>query len=74
MPPPILLHRNKLGLSPFDFILNENLKLAKQYLQLGDYQIQEVCFLSGFNNATHFIRAFKNEFGITPKVFQKKRK
>jgi AraC-like DNA-binding protein len=53
-----------------EFILNERLKLAKQYLQTGDFQIQEVCFMSGFNNATYFIRAFKNEFGITPKVFQ----
>ncbi|EKB47412.1 AraC family transcriptional regulator [Cecembia lonarensis] len=60
----------ELGLSPMEFILKERLKLAKQYLQLGDYQVQEVCFMSGFNNTTYFIRAFKNEFGVTPKVFQ----
>lgn len=62
--------KNELGLSPMEFILNERLKLARQYLQTGDFQIKEVCFMSGFNNATYFIRAFKNEFGITPKVFQ----
>lgn len=60
----------ELGLSPMEFILKERLRLAKQYLQLGDYQVQEVCFMSGFNNTTYFIRAFKNEFGVTPKVFQ----
>ncbi len=60
----------ELGLSPMDYILKERLKLARQYLQLGRYQVQEVCFMSGFNNITYFIRAFKNEFGVTPKVFQ----
>jgi AraC-like DNA-binding protein len=60
----------ELGLSPMEYILKERLKLAKNYLQLANYQIQEVCFMSGFNNITYFIRAFKNEFGVTPKVFQ----
>ncbi|WP_291785557.1 AraC family transcriptional regulator [Cecembia sp.] len=60
----------ELGLSPMEYILKERLKLARQYLQMGDYQVQEVCFMSGFNNITYFIRAFKNEFGVTPKVFQ----
>ena len=60
----------ELGLSPIDYVLKERLKLAKQYLQLANYKIQEVCFMSGFNNITYFIRAFKSEFGVTPKVFQ----
>ncbi|WP_296701683.1 helix-turn-helix domain-containing protein [Algoriphagus sp.] len=51
-------------------MLHERLKLAKQYLQLGKYQIQEVCYMSGFRNITYFIRAFKQEFGLTPKVYQ----
>jgi AraC-like DNA-binding protein len=62
--------KQELGLSPTEFIVKERLGLAKQYLKTGDFQIQEVCFMSGFNNITYFIRAFKNEFGITPKVFQ----
>jgi AraC-like DNA-binding protein len=40
-------------------------------LQQGDFQIQEVSAMSGFNNNTYFIRAFKQEFGCTPKVFSK---
>ena len=62
--------KNELGLSPMEYLLKERLKLAKQYLQIGSYQIQEVCFMAGFNNSTYFIRAFKQEFGMTPKVFQ----
>lgn len=62
--------KNELGMSPMEFILKERLKLARQYLKMGSYQIQEVCFMAGFNNITYFIRAFKSEFGMTPKVFQ----
>lgn len=62
--------KQELGLSPMEFILKERLNLAKQCLNSGGFQIQEVCFMSGFNNTTYFIRAFKNEFGVTPKVFQ----
>ncbi len=60
----------ELGLAPMEYILKERLNLAKQYLQSAHYQIQEVCLLAGFNNTTYFIRAFKQEFGCTPKVFQ----
>lgn len=60
----------ELGLSPMEFVLKERLNLAKNYLRMANYQIQEVCFMSGFNNITYFIRAFKGEFGMTPKVFQ----
>ncbi|MEN2282256.1 AraC family transcriptional regulator [Algoriphagus sp. SE2] len=62
--------KQDMGLTPMEFVLHERLKLAKQYLQLGEYQIQEVCYMSGFRNITYFIRAFKQEFGLTPKVYQ----
>ncbi|MCH7413652.1 AraC family transcriptional regulator [Belliella sp. R4-6] len=62
--------KNELGISPMEYILKERLNLAKNYLRMANYQIQEVCFMAGFNNITYFIRAFKAEFGTTPKVFQ----
>ena len=61
----------ELGQTPMDFVLKERLKLARQYLLIGGFQIQEVSVMSGFNNITYFIRAFKTEYGFTPKVFQK---
>jgi AraC family transcriptional regulator len=60
----------ELGQTPMDFVLKERLKLARQYLMIGGFQIQEVSVMSGFNNITYFIRAFKTEYGSTPKVFQ----
>lgn len=62
--------KNELGVSPTDYILQERLKLARKYLKSTENQVQEVCFMSGFNNITYFIRAFKKEFGVTPKAFQ----
>lgn len=61
----------ELGQTPMDFVVKERLKLARQYLLIGGFQIQEVSVMSGFNNITYFIRAFKTEYGCTPKVFQK---
>ncbi|SIS68563.1 AraC family transcriptional regulator [Belliella pelovolcani] len=62
--------KQELGLSPMEFVLKERLSLAKNYLRMANYQIQEVCYMAGFNNITYFIRAFKSEFGMTPKVYQ----
>lgn len=60
----------ELGLTPMDFVLQERLKLAKYYLQIGGFQVKEICAMSGFNNLSYFIRTFKNHFGKTPKGFQ----
>ncbi len=62
--------KQELGLTPMEYVLKERLKLARQYLLIGGFQIQEVSLMSGFNNTTYFIRAFKQEFGTTPKAFQ----
>lgn len=63
--------KEELGLSPAEFILQERLKLAKSHLKNSSLQISEVCYMAGFNNPNYFIRAFKAETGLTPKVFQK---
>lgn len=63
--------KQELGLTPMEYVLKERLKLASKYLQVGEFQIQEVSMMSGFNNNTYFIRAFKQEFGCTPKAFTK---
>ncbi|KEO75381.1 helix-turn-helix domain-containing protein [Anditalea andensis] len=63
--------KNELGVSPTEYVLKERLKLARKYLLSTENRVQEVCFMAGFKNITYFIRAFKQEFGITPKAFRK---
>jgi AraC family transcriptional regulator len=63
--------KQELGLTPMEYVLKERLKLARQYLLIGGFQIQEVSLMAGFKNITYFIRAFKLEFGCTPKAFSR---
>lgn len=62
--------KQELGLTPMEFVLKERLKLARNYLKIGDFQVKEVAYMAGFKNISYFIRAFKQEFGSTPKVYQ----
>jgi len=62
--------KRELGMSPIEYILNEKIKQAKQLLKNPGIQINEVCFLSGFDDCNYFIRLFKKYEGITPKQYQ----
>lgn len=54
--------------SPHRYILKKRLVLSKQFIEQG-YPVTEVYVKCGFSDYTHFFRAFKNEYGITPKQF-----
>lgn len=62
--------KRELGMSPIEYILNEKIKFAKKLLKNPNIQINEVCYLSGFEDANYFIRLFKKHEGITPKQYQ----
>ncbi|GEM56067.1 AraC family transcriptional regulator [Flavobacterium branchiophilum NBRC 15030 = ATCC 35035] len=62
--------KRELGVSPLAFILNEKIKYAKTLLKNPTIHINEVCYLSGFEDCNYFIRIFKKIEGITPKQYQ----
>lgn len=62
--------KQELGVTPNQFIQQERLRLAKQYLRDRFYTVTQVCYMTGFNDLNHFIRTFKRHTGRTPKAFQ----
>jgi len=62
--------KEEFGVSPGEYILKERLKLAKDFLTTPQHSVTQVCYMSGFQNLNYFIRAFKKETGITPKIYQ----
>lgn len=56
------------GTTIHKFIIQKKLIFAKELILTG-IPITEVYALSGFGDYSNFFRAFKNEYGITPKQF-----
>lgn len=59
------------GLSPVEFIRNIRLKQGVNMLKSKSITVSEVAYACGFSNPKYFATCFKEEFGITPKEYQK---
>ena len=57
------------GLSPVEFVRLVRLKKAAELLSTGNYRVNEVCFMVGFNKPSYFSSLFKKQFGMLPKDF-----
>lgn len=56
------------GQTIHSYIVKSRLDLCKKYIEAGK-PIKEVYVLGGFGGYNHFFRAFKNEYGMTPKEY-----
>lgn len=56
------------GQTIHSYIVKSRLDLCKKYIEMGK-PIKEVYALGGFGSYNHFFRAFKTEFGMTPKKY-----
>jgi len=57
--------------SPGRWLLERRLERAAHLLRNTAMNITEILFESGFENASHFCRAFKKKFGQSPRLFRK---
>jgi AraC family transcriptional regulator, exoenzyme S synthesis regulatory protein ExsA len=62
---------NTFNCTPGKWLLKRRLEHAKYLLEVTDKNINELVFETGFENASHFIRVFKNAYGLTPLQFKK---
>ncbi|MEP7195196.1 MAG: AraC family transcriptional regulator [Saprospiraceae bacterium] len=58
------------GNSPYQYVLDYKLEIARQLLSKQEMQVNEVADKIGYTNVSHFITAFKRKYGITPKKYK----
>ncbi len=54
------------------YLSDIRLRYAAGMLSDNTLNVTEICYLSGYRNLSHFIRAFKRKYGITPNAFKGK--
>ena len=57
--------------TPGKWLQKRRLEHAKYLLEVTDKNINELVFETGFENASHFIRVFKEAYGLAPLQFKK---
>lgn len=63
------LFKEKYGIPIHQYITKKRLALCKDAL-LNDEEITEICLLCGFSDYSSFYRAFKKEYGLSPKQYK----
>ena len=61
-----------LGMSPIEFIKETRIKRAAQLLDTGQFNVSEVSFQIGMNDARYFSKCFKQKYGMTPSEYKNK--
>ena len=59
------------GKTVYQFLLDHKMELAKKLLSEREKNVNEVSIKLGYSTASHFIAAFKNKYGVTPKTYSK---
>lgn len=63
------LFREITGMTPRQYLISCRLQKARELL-LNGMPVEEVCGRVGYNNLSHFSRAFKEKVGVSPKKYQ----
>lgn len=64
------LFKQSLGLTPYQYLLQQRVERAKQLLKQRDRTIVEIALLCGFNSHSHLSKQFRQLTGITPTAYR----
>ena len=64
------IFKEALGKTPQEFLLNYRMLKAAELLKLTSLSIGDVGLAVGYANQMHFSRAFKNNYGISPREWR----
>jgi AraC family transcriptional regulator len=63
--------KHAVGLSPYQYILSERIRVAKEMLSKRDLSIADVALAVGFSDASQLNRVFQKLVGVTPTAFRR---
>jgi AraC family transcriptional regulator, transcriptional activator of the genes for pyochelin and ferripyochelin receptors len=58
--------REIFGTSPYAFLLQHKLELARNYLLDTEWSIGEIARRIGYRDPAHFTHAFRKQYGLRP--------
>ncbi len=63
--------RQVFGTTVFGFFRNHRINKSRELLNQGKLNLDEIAYLSGFCDTSHFIKNFSKHFGTTPGAYLK---
>ena len=66
----ILSFKLYVGCTPHEYLLQYRLRQSKRLLLSSDLTVEQIAEDCGFNSASHFARAFRQETDISPTAFR----
>ncbi|ESA36408.1 hypothetical protein N836_00610 [Leptolyngbya sp. Heron Island J] len=64
------LFKQSLGVSPYQYLVQQRVERAKQFLKQTDRLIVDIALECGFNSHSHLSKQFRQVTGMSPKAFR----
>lgn len=62
--------RESIGMSPYQYVIDERIKAACEMLKESKKSITEICFTLGFSSQSAFTNLFRKKVGLSPTEFR----
>lgn len=65
--------RESIGISPYQYVIDERINAACSMLKETDKPIIEICFTLGFSSQSAFTNLFRKKMGVSPTSYRQKK-